>query len=202
MKLKIIIILMMFIHYYTFPHGDIISFQLGNIGFGYHISENENFEVDISILNYFFEFPGFGENPKARFGVECYPFDLKILPIEQNTKISFLNLNVFTDFLGPVGKDRWDYIRFGPFFALKGLTIENLKFDFRNYNFSTGLRFTLLGYTETIIRFQFVDFELGYNIMQNNNSFYFLIKFDFIDAILFPMIPSATNGFFDRIFVK
>jgi hypothetical protein len=202
MKQKTVIIFMIFINYYAFSQNDKISFQFGNIGFGYNIRENENFEIDISILNYFFEFPGFGENPKARVGIECYPFDLKILPVEQNAKISFFNLNFFTDFLGPVGNGRWDYIRFGPFFALKWLTIEKVNFDFHNYDFSTGLRFTLLGYTETILRFQFMDFELGYRITQSNNSFYFLIKFDFIDVIIFPMIPFTKNGFFDRLFAE
>jgi hypothetical protein len=200
MKQKTLIIFMIFINYYVFSQNDKISFQLGNIGFGYNIRENGNFEIDISSLNCFFEFPGFGENPKARVGIEYYPFDMKILPVEQNVKISFFNLNFFTDFLGPVGNNRWDYIRFGPFFALNWLTTEKLNFDFQNYSFSTGLRFTLLGYTETILRFQFIDFELGYRITQSNNSFYFLIKFDFIDAIIFPIIPFAKNGLFDRLF--
>jgi hypothetical protein len=182
---------MLFINYFAFSE-DNISFQLGNFGFGYYINENNNFEMDISALNCFFEAPGFFDNPKARLGIEYSPFyirGLSIIGLGSNIKTSFFNMNVFTDFLGP--KDKWDDIRFGPFFSLHWLTIDNKKFDLQNYNLCMGLRFTLLIFTESILRIQLVDFEFGYEITQNDNSFYFLIKFDLLATAAVPIILFA-----------
>jgi hypothetical protein len=174
---------MLFINSFAFSEDDNASFQLGNIGFGYYANRDNNFAIDFSALNCFFEVPGYFSNSKARLGIEYYPFYLRTLPAERNIQISFFNMNVFGDFLGP--KDNWDYIRLGPFFSLHWLTIDNKNFDSQNYEFSTGLRFTLLLFTESILRIQFVDFELGHQIAQNENNFYLLIKFDILDFLIF-----------------
>ncbi|GHV92914.1 hypothetical protein AGMMS50268_34170 [Spirochaetia bacterium] len=185
------------------------SASFGTFGTGYNVSSsgNNQFEINLTTLNSFFEYPGYYVNPKARIGLEMYPFRLRILPITQDTEMSFFNINLFSDFLGPKNKDRWDYIRFGPFVSLNWLTVNNLQMDIKNYVFSSGLRLTLLSYTETNIRFQVMDMEIGYRSINNINNFYFTIKFDFIDGAFlpflpfFPFVPGFLPAVLERMFL-
>jgi hypothetical protein len=166
---------------------DIISFSLGDFGIGYNQSNNEinNFELNSSLLNIFFEWPGFNEDSKARIGLKISPFNLRILPMIDNLTFSFVNMDIFTDFLGPY------FIRFGPFASINWLFFEKSHFEPEYFIFSTGLRFTLLAYTESIFRIQFIDLDIGYRRINNENNIYFTIKLDLIDYVIFPFFLGA-----------
>jgi hypothetical protein len=179
---------------------DIFSFGFAEFGLGYNLSKSDvkEFELTIIPLNLFWEYPDFYENHKARIGIEFYPFELRILPILKNTEMSFINIKLFFDFFEPKNMTGWDYLRIGPFVSVNWLFIDNIIFNFDKYLISSGLRVEFLGYTESIVRFQVTDIEIGYRNSNGENKFYGLVKFNIIDFIFLPLISKEV---FNRIFV-
>jgi hypothetical protein len=201
MKIKIIAIIFLLTCSYNYAESqDMFSASLGTIGIGYNIAPEkyDQLEISLTVANLFWEFPGYYKNPKARIGLEIYPFKLRVLPITGNTEMSFVNINLFSDIIGPEGKDRWDYIRFGPFVSINWIILNNFQMNYQNYIFSSGLRLTLLAYTETFLRFQLIDFEIGYRNINNTNNFFVSVKFDFMDSFILLFLPFIRDGFFER----
>jgi hypothetical protein len=179
------------------------SYSLGDFGVGNNFTNNEtnNFEVNFSLVNLFFEYPGYLKISKARIGIKMSPFNLRNLPLIDNRTFSFVNIDIFTDFLGPIKGflDNIDYIIFGPFASINWLLFEKEHFEPEYFIFNTGLRFTLLGYIESNARVQIVDCDVGYRRINEINSLYFTIKFDLFDFIALPIILGALPTMLGRI---
>ncbi|MDR2479914.1 MAG: hypothetical protein LBD48_11455 [Treponema sp.] len=199
-KTLFFLLTLLFCHNIYGQNNDMFSFGIAEFGFGYNVSKSETKEFEITMipLNLFLEYPDFFENHKARIGIEFYPFELRILPIMKSAEMSFINTKLFFDFLGPRDKDDWDYLRIGPFVSVNWLFIHNLVFDFDKYLISSGLRIEFLGYTESILRFQLADIEIGYRNSRMENKFYALVKFNIMDLFILPYI---SKEFIDRMFV-
>ncbi|MDR2596147.1 MAG: hypothetical protein LBC76_02380 [Treponema sp.] len=171
---------------------DVFSFSLGDMGFGFNNSadnEIKNFEFNLSAANFFIEYPPpFLDDSKARIGIKMSPFNLRVL--KDNNSFSFVNIDIYTDFLSGHSKP---YNNLGPFASINWLLFENKHFDSAFYIFSAGLRFTsfIVRPEKSPFRIQLINFDIGYRRINNTNNIYLAVKLDFIDYIMFPIFTWA-----------
>jgi hypothetical protein len=164
------------------------SFSVGDFGFGPCTSkDNGGFELNFSFINFAFGYTS-PLNTTPLIILKTGPFNLRLLPgDEKNLTFSFINTDIFIDFLhflSDFGKKGILHAYFGGFASCNWLLFENSHFEPKFYIFSTGLR---LSYLISIFHQQFIGFELGYKIINNVNNVFLSIKFDLlaIPSILF-----------------
>jgi hypothetical protein len=191
----ILFMLLLNINVFSHDFKDSFSYSLGDIGFGFNNSTNneiKNFEFNLSAANLFFEYPPsfLIDDVKARIGIKISPFNLRV--IKDNTDLSFVNVDIFTHFL-PI-KPKTYRANLGAFASINWLLFENEHFDPSFYIFSAGLRFTSYGTSRpdmsSPFRVQFINFDIGYRRINNTNNIYFTVKLDFLDFIVFPLLAA------------
>jgi hypothetical protein len=182
-KIKYVIIIFIFI-FFANPLFGQYYFSGLSFGTGLDISEN-GVNMDINLILLHFEI-------KTNIGLGFGMTFVKYNYISNDHYFCIVNPEFFWNifrllpsyhapFFDPVTRkiNYSKYNTFGPFVSI------NPTFDFNNYLFFTGLRYTEHGLTPSI----FFQFEVGYKYISDKNigSFYLSIKFDVYHGLM--LIP-------------
>ena len=168
----------------------IIKFNLGSFGGGTNVfqnSEHNNGELFYDILNTTFE------SGKTRIGLE-------------NTLVKIWGWNSLDDDESSVKTGRWSFFNFrlfwnifdvnfdisdeqinfyiGPFTGINYMYVGNWTMKWKEYIYSAGLRFGFAFDLGDNVYYNMIETEIGYRLINGNNTFYFTIKVDVITAIV------------------